>query len=338
MSIVGTDKKDRVAKIVGFPQRHLCERGTTVALYDYALANEDLCGNVSVIFYDPIHPYNVPAVVKKFKDRFTVIEYYSFTDIERYIKDCSLDYLYVIKYGYPDENITTKIPCLIHSVFTWGPHGPPDKYACVSRQIAEKNKGIWLPHIVTPLPTSPSGRTEFRSEHKIPEDAYVYGRYGGKETFSIEYVKEAIKEGIDTHPKVWFVFVNTNRFITHPRVIFIDTIADLTKKGDFVSACDAMIHARLEGETFGLAVAEFISGGKPVLSCLAPLGNDNEHIHLGKEWITLYKDKADLKDKLWNVPILVPSTPNPYDNFSAEKVMKIFGTILGDPESFAPIP
>lgn len=324
---------ERVTKIVGFPQKHLCERGTTVALYDYAVANEEVCGNISIIFYQPNHPYNSPGVVEKFKKRFTVLPYNNWSDIEEYIIELPLNYLYVIKYGYKDECISEKIPCLIHAVFSWDPHG---KYATVSRRLAEANGGKWLPHIVNPLPTSSNGREKFRAQYGIPIGAYVYGRYGGKDTFSINYVKEVIKEDIDNNPNFWFVFVNTDRFMNHSRVLFLPVITDPLEKGDYISACDAMIHGRIEGETFGLAVAEFISAGKPVLSCRAISTNDNEHIYLGKDWVKVYSGKEEFRQLLWGrVPI--PCTENPYAEYSPEKVMTTFGEILEDNESFAPI-
>ncbi len=56
-------------KIVGFPMDFICERGGTVAIYDYAVANED-CGNKSIIFYQSNSNWNKPMIVEKFKKRF----------------------------------------------------------------------------------------------------------------------------------------------------------------------------------------------------------------------------------------------------------------------------
>ena len=44
-------------------------------------------------------------------------------------------------------------------------------------------------------------------------------------------------------------------------------IIDLNKKVEFISSCDAMIHARQMGETFGAAVSEFSIKNKPVITC-----------------------------------------------------------------------
>jgi glycosyltransferase involved in cell wall biosynthesis len=324
-------------KIVGFVSPHLCERGTTTALYDYAVANEQ-CSNISVIFYTPSHPANCSGVVQKFKDRFTVLTYNTFQDVELYVKGGEyaylfpgdppgIDYLYTIKYGNKDENYSEKVPCLIHSVFDWDPHG--NHYACVSRQIAENNNGNWLPHIVQTLPFSENGRVKFREKHGIPLDAYVYGRYGGIDSFDIFYTHHIITEDIDKYPNIWFVFVNTYKFIHHSRVLFLPVITDPVDKGDFIRACDAMVHGRTIGETFGLAIAEFISLGKPVLSCAAQFCNDNEHLHLGRDWITIYRDIHEFRQLLWNVPLPIPQSVNPYQIFSAKNIMPLFGKYLG---------
>jgi hypothetical protein len=323
-------------KIVGFISEQLCERGTTVAMYDYAVANEK-CGNVSIIFHNPFNPHNCRGVVKKFKDRFSVLNYRNFQDIELYIKGGEyahlfktetsegIEYLYAIKHGQKDNNYTEKVPCLIHSVFVWDPHG--SHYACVSRQISPNGK--WLPHIIDPLPTSLYGREKFRIKHDIPFNAYVYGRHGGIDTFNISYVYQLIAQDIDKYPNIWFVFVNTMKFIEHPRVIFLPVITNLVEKGDFILGCDAMIHGRLNGETFGLAVAEFISLRRPVLTCPASWCSDNEHIYLGKDWVYVYYDIESLRKLLWKVPLPIPQSPNPYEIFSAKNIMPLFGQLLG---------
>ena len=37
-------------------------------------------------------------------------------------------------------------------------------------------------------------------------------------------------------------------------------------KVSFINTCDCMIHARTDGETFGLAIAEFSTLNKPIIS------------------------------------------------------------------------
>ena len=319
-------------KIAGFVSPHLCLRGTTTALYDYACANEDICGNLSVIFYNPTHPANSPEIIEKFRVRFTLVEYRHFSEIERKIPELGIDYLYVIKYGTKNLEVSALVPTLVHSVFVYDPHGI---YACVSKSIADKHGGKWLPHIVNPLP---KGRDDFRQKHGIPAHAYLYGRYGGADTFSIDYLREIIRTEIDLHPDFYFAFVNTNKFIEHPRVLFLPPLTTPEEKGSFVSGCDAMIHGRLEGETFGLAIAEFCLAGKPVVTCPAITTEDNEHLRFltgstspieDTSFGIVYRNREECSRKLWTRHPPCSRDNNPYSQFNPESVMKIFWELLG---------
>ncbi len=308
-------------KTIAFLSPQLCERGTTVALYDYALAHEKT-GGISIILYSRLTHKDI---LTKFQQAFQfVIQFQTMAEVEKLIAELNIDGLYVIKYGHFDQYFTEKIPCLIHSVFAYQPHG---KYACVSKKIAEDHKAVWLPHIVSRLVSEqeePLQRKLFREKYQIPSDAYVYGRHGGYDTFSIDYVKQLISEEIDLHPNIWFVFLNTEKFTVHPRVLFLPATTSLSEKGSFLAGCDAMIHARKEGETFGLAVAEFGILNKPILTCPATITNDNAHILLGKDRVKIFTNREECQQLLWKIPHLVSSTDNPYLEFGEEKVMKIF--------------
>ena len=51
-----------------------------------------------------------------------------------------------------------------------------------------------------------------------------------------------------------------------PNVIHLEATSDEEAKSRFIRTCDAMLHARYSGETFGLAVAEFSVHNRPVLT------------------------------------------------------------------------
>ena len=55
---------------IAFHDNQLCERGTTVSLYDYAYYNKYYLGNESIIMYYNNHHWNVPEVIDKFKKEF----------------------------------------------------------------------------------------------------------------------------------------------------------------------------------------------------------------------------------------------------------------------------
>jgi glycosyltransferase involved in cell wall biosynthesis len=52
--------------------------------------------------------------------------------------------------------------------------------------------------------------------------------------------------------------MNTHPFCEpRPNIIHLPASSDCDTKSRFIRSCDAMLHARYDGETFGLAVAEF---------------------------------------------------------------------------------
>jgi hypothetical protein len=50
------------------------------------------------------------------------------------------------------------------------------------------------------------------------------------------------------------------------RVIFLPHSTNMTYKRRFLATCDACLHGRYRGETFGLAVAECVAAGLPVIT------------------------------------------------------------------------
>ena len=136
------------------------------------------------------------------------------------------------------------------------PHG--DVYAYVSQWLSEACSGgvhPYVPHIVD----LPDEHDDLRGELGIPDDATVFGRTGGRDTWSLPFANDVIKLILEKKEKYYFIFQNTERFIEHERVFFIKSTANMNYKTKFINSCDAMIHARYEGESFGLACGEFSS-------------------------------------------------------------------------------
>jgi len=111
----------------------------------------------------------------------------------------------------------------------------------------------------------------------------IFGRHGGYETFDIPFVFETIVKMLNEHKDIGFLFLNTKLYglENHPRVYTIPGTYDMHRKVGFIDACDAMIHARTDGETFGLAVAEFSARNKPVLTYAH--SKDKHHLEVLKD-------------------------------------------------------
>lgn len=262
-------------KIV-FHLSHFSIRGSEIAIYDYARYNEELLGNTSLIAVN----YNYRTrkdyrgveihdeeIYKKFSSRFRVLEYTSKENLSRLMKDEEVTIFYNLKSGENDEFLIDGVKNICHCVFTHTKeHNHGDIYIPISPSIVDKTvRDIvpYVPHIVYPLPPT---KENLRSFLKIPSDAIVFGRYGGQETFNIPFVKESIVEISKSNPKIFFIFVNTQIFAQQPNIIFMEKISNPSDKSIFINTCDAMIHGRKEGESFGLSIAEFSMAKKPIIT------------------------------------------------------------------------
>jgi hypothetical protein len=170
-----------------------------------------------------------------------------------------------------------------------------------------------------------------KSDLSIPGDVTLFGCYGGSDSFNLEFVKKVIAELVEKNSKIYFLFINIDLFIDHPQVVFLPGNPDSVFKSSFINTCDAMIHARGIGESFGLACGEFSMHNKPVLTyALSPQRN---HIDVLRSKAILYKGPEELKkiilgfDKTW------------YQNqewdcyskeFSPDAVMKKFASVFLD--------
>jgi hypothetical protein len=92
-----------------------------------------------------------------------------------------------------------------------------------------------------------------------------------------------------------------------------------------------MLHARRDGETFGLAIAEFSIRNKPVITYTNSI--NTEHIFILGNKGFYYKEKSELKSILSSFILKgIPKCDyNAYKNFSPEIVMQKFKQIFIDP-------
>jgi glycosyltransferase involved in cell wall biosynthesis len=311
-------------KKIAFHSNQLGIRGTEVAMYQYAKYNEEILGNKSVIVSFPNRDH---GAIEKFRERFEVV-LMEWWEYETYLTQNNFDYLYLIKMGTNDGYCLQTVPCLIHAVFRFNdPHG--HKYFYVSDWLA-KDQGYdpetySLPHICEKLPEA---EYNFREKHNIPENARVFGCYGGSTEFNIESTKQAICKVVEEHDDIYFIFMNIQEFADHPQIKFYPGNYDLKEKSAFVNACDAMIHARRGGETFGLAVSEFALSNKPVITY--ELSGERSHLDILGERAILYKGYEDLLDIFVNFPLYIKYTDYdlPYKQFSPELIMKKFEKLL----------
>jgi hypothetical protein len=227
--------------------------------------------------------------------------------------------------GGENDGILTDRKNAIHVVFqSYQPHG--DVYAYVSEWLSNRitNGALpYVPHIVhLPEPTC-----TIRSQFGISNDAVVFGRYGGADQFDIPFVHEAVIEFVEIESNSWFLFMNTVPFVKHPRIVFIEGTSNLQIKANFIESCDAMLHARSMGESFGLSICEFLYGNKPVFAWNG--GIDLHHVDILKDCDTLYSDKKSLIDLMSHVRTYGQANyRNKVDKFSPKSVMEKFNRVF----------
>ncbi len=299
---------------IGFMSNQLDSRGTGNALYSYAHYNETILGNESYIYALAMGNHD-QRMVNRFSRRFPFkVMYLPYLD---HPKD--LDALYHIKSGVDDGFNANGLPYLVHAVFDNQPHGTV--YATVSPWMGERFQIPYVPHIVELADTSDN----WREDLKIPKDAVVFGRHGGYDSFDIPFVKNSISYYVEQNPNVYFLFMNTEKFVDHPQVIHTESTTNPLRKRIFINTCDAMIHARSRGETFGIAVGEFAIAGKPVIT----YSESHERAHLEElgHFALTYKDSASLEarfDQVLKGPMLTWG----YGNYTPYNVMRKFDEVF----------
>ena len=322
---------------VGFFVRHFAERGTEVAVYDYANNNETILENKSYIIC-----FNQQAQQRigfpldrhsfdKFHKRFQIIEINYMNDMADVIKKFNIRFFYTLTYGGGDDiyqfhnkQLWGDCKTIKHCVFdTTYPES--DFYISIANFLNEKyNTNVpVIPHIVD----LPGTDENLRYELNIPQDAIVFGRHGGMFEFNINIAHEAIREYLQGNDNSYFLFMNTSRFYEHPRIIYLEWNVDLEYKVKFINTCDAMIHARSMGETFGASIAEFSIKNKPIITC--PIG-DLEHIQILGEKAILYHSAEQLVDIFKNIKKIIHSRSdwNAHRLYSPEYVMGLFKTYI----------
>jgi hypothetical protein len=296
-------------------------RGTCVCLYDYADYNEKILGNTSIIIV-PEYSNNDNIALLKFIRRFKVIMY---NDLESAISDC--DILYCIKYGKFDGIVSKKIKTVIHCVFDLSePHG--DVYVAVSETLAHKyGMNDFVPHMIGLQPSKT--KENLRYYLNIPEDAIVFGRYGGMDTFDLELAHNAIKRAVRDVNNLYFVFINTPIFDIHPNIIFLSKITDLDEKNRFICTCDGYLECGSLGHTFGLAIGEFSVNNKPIIAYNGPVWN-TAHLNILKDKGIYFKTEEELYEILitFDKNLYCKMDNNCYKEYSPDKVMKKFSNIF----------
>jgi hypothetical protein len=234
-----------------------------------------------------------------------------------------LDAVHHVKSGENDGFLPRGTNYWVHAVFDASQkHG--ERYVAVSQWLGRKHNVPFVPHIVEVA----DDQQDLRKQLGIPPDAVVFGRFGGLDTFDVPWAWEAIENALTRFKNVYFLFANTDTKQQHDRIISLPTIYDgqvslEVQKRRFINTCNAMLHARIRGETFGIAVGEFALCGKPVLT----YGKSPELAHIEMlRCPLLYNDAAELEHWIERAAAgdLPKEDGGAYLDCTPKKVMAVF--------------
>jgi hypothetical protein len=173
---------------IGFHTNCLSLCGTEIAVYGYALHNQELLGNELVIFYRKQNPA-IESVVEKFSKHFKLPPYDGNHELNQLIEREKIDAAYFIKPGERDDVMCTSAPAWVHAVFpTAIAEFHRDKYAFVLEWLAREcsNSQIpFVPHMIS----LPEQMSDLRTSLGIPQDATVIGSSGGAIALTLDFLK-----------------------------------------------------------------------------------------------------------------------------------------------------
>jgi len=306
-------------------------RGSTVAIRDYARYNQEILGNESVICYNRDIPCNVDEtnsfeIISSFQKEFEVRTISNDNNYDGVCKD--IDLAYFMRHGGP-EPLPDITSVAVHAVFqNKNPYGH-GKYAFISEWLSNycsDGKIPWVPYIVQlPEPTQ-----DLRDYFGIPKNKIVIGRLGDYWGFGhqMEWARTAIIDVLNKTDEIVFLMGNCAEWYSHPNIIHVPGFQDLQFKSNFINTCDGMVHARYIGESFGLAISEFLYFNKPVLAWNN--GIDLNHINMLQGTGLLYNDQQDMQEKILNIKSFNREYKKIVDKFNPDTVMSQFKSVFLD--------
>ncbi len=292
---------------LGFFDNGIGFRGTTRAIIEYSKFFLD--SNEIFIFYLKDSPWNNLSIVPLITEiGLNLIDISERTQI----KDYNLDALYHIN-GCSESELLwlfgLKIPFIHHQcgfnpTFRKNISSFPIPFisAYVSHwqnHFFSNSSSFVLPHVIKQPSHSEPTQIEARKTLNIPESAIVISRHGGPDTWNLPWVSKTIVEIASIRNDIYFLFMNTPCFSNLPNIIFLPASTSSAEISIFLSASDAMLHARWEGETFGLGCAEFLIRKKPLITWAG--SRERNHIYLADSSCILYNRPEDLYSLLLSI-------------------------------------
>jgi len=300
-------------------------RGVANSTYQYALNNEKILKNKSIIFYNNKNYRNKKEVIRKFKKKFNLIGISKFDKINEYKKKFSINYLYTQKSGIKDNWVSKDIKTLVHSVYPQKLdqiHGFNYTYISEWLSLNFSNKKIpFIPYITE----SKKITSNLKKKLKISKNKLIFGCHGGESSFDMKFVQSCLLNIVQKRKDIIFIFLNIKKFCTHQQIKFIKGTSDDILKKKFINTCDAMLYGRSLGESFGLACGEFAMQNKKVISYKFNRHKSHKY-NIPSRYFLEYESYKSLKYILLNYKksFFISNYKSKYKEYNKKKVMRSF--------------
>lgn len=137
----------------------------------------------------------------------------------------------------------------------------------------------WAHLAVTPsTKNQKETREKIREKLNIPEKDFIFGRIGRKsddifDPIGILSFKEVVKEFPNSHYLIMSPPPKLEKIVIKEKIPNVHYFSDKEDIWDFYYSLDALAHFRLDGESFGLNIAEAMYAGNPIISHISHIWN-----------------------------------------------------------------
>lgn len=231
--------------------------------------------------------------------------------IKNVINDNQIDLLITSSSGHSQYpfNVITSTPIIVINIFG-SPSLQENIVATVfisktiqdySEQYTGKmKKNSWAHLAVTPPKDIKEDITSItRRRLNIPETDFVFGRIGRKsdnifDPIGILSFKEVVKKYPNTHYLIMSPPPILEKIVQDEKIPNVHYMSDKENIWDFYYSIDALAHFRLDGESFGLNIAEAMYAGNPVVSHISHIWN--AHLEYLKPSFSRIAKKGNIKE------------------------------------------
>lgn len=166
----------------------------------------------------------------------------------------------------------------------------------------QKSKVLYNPIVL------PSTDEDLRKQLSIPSGAIVLGRISRPNLDEGEFILNVLHEVLDD--SIYFISIGASEnFIQNTKdkknIINLDPTTDEAMLSRFYNTLDILLHYRIEGETFGMNIAEAMIHSKPVVSHYSYMDNAQAELLLEEKVSGIVVEENNINEYINAVKTLI---------------------------------